>query len=249
MTTRLRALAVLLPAIALLVLGSMSLAERAFAAWYSDDETGPDGRLVLETDRDPSTLLVLRADRPVYWMVAAGLEDHESGTLSLAMAKSGPLAVLPAGLRLAVDLCSSAWEGAVSPTCPGGARHILDATPADDFTVISPEWQLGPIEGGDRQYLLVTLALPPEAAADPAIDQGRGTLGLRLTARSIDPVPGGGDGGEGGGAASDGAGSLGAPGRLAVTGSEVVALVAAAVGLVGVGVGALMLRREGSSPR
>lgn len=199
--------------------GSAGLAERASAAWFAVAETGGIGALVLDSDRHQDTLLAVAPGQVTYWQVAATVDDVAGAALSLALTKDGTLATAPSGLVVSIDECEAEWRDVpINPTCDDGAVHVLTASPAHDYTTMSPEWQLAELRGGGERNLLIGLTLPPEAANDPAMMAATGTVGLRIRASGdLDPADGtdgvedgGGDTSGGGGDAASGSGDAGA---------------------------------------
>jgi len=150
------------------------------------------------------------------------LEDAASATLSLELRKDGALVAHPRGLQMAVAECDVPWTGLDGvPACAGDPVAVSVATPAEDYTSSSPTFRLRPLAASDPAYLLVTLSVEDSDAArsDASLMGLTGTMGVGLTAVHAAPPT------EGGGV-------------LPATGDDLswgVAVVAMAVGLLGVG--------------
>jgi hypothetical protein len=177
---------------AALTCGAVMLAATAHAAFVDVPPTGAPGRLVLASDPYPAEFLDLSPGDLAYWEVAARLENATRATLALELRKAGTLIDHPRGLRMTVDSCRVEWAGAEGvPTCPVGGRRITVATPADDYSLSSPTFDLRPLAVGAPEYLLITLGIEdsPEAAADETLMGLRGTMAVGLIATALDGDP------------------------------------------------------------
>ncbi|MEV8273312.1 hypothetical protein [Microbacterium sp. NPDC077184] len=223
--------------LAALGLGSVLVADAARAAFIDVPPTGTPGRLVLSADPYPAEFLDLSPGEPAFWQIRARLEDASRATLALELRKSGTLATYPRGLAMQVDVCDAPWSGfPAAPVCTPGARAVTVATPADDYTVSSPTFELRPLTPSAPQYLLVTLSVEDSAAArsDEALMGLRGQMGVGLTATSVDDVP----------VTPPG------PGPLPATGFDIGMLLgvgALALGMVGLGATMRPARQGGRS--
>jgi hypothetical protein len=219
--------------LALLGAGGVFVADAARAAFVDVPPTGAPGRLVLSADPYPAEFFELSPGDPAFWQIQARLEDATSATLALELRKSGPLAEVPRGLVMRVDVCDDPWSGAPDqPVCARGSRSITVATPSDEYATTSPSFELRPLTPSAPQYLLVTLSVEDSAAAreDASLMGLRGRMGVGLTAMSVDDVP------------------VRPPGRLPSTGFDPMALVgvgALAAGLLGIGASMRIARNGG----
>lgn len=131
----------------------------------------PVGDLTLAVVIAPTTTL-LSPGAPIQYELEATLSGAPSGTFTVMMEKSGPLAAHPRGLTVQVDLCTQTWQGVGSgATCPSGAEHAFTAGPADDYTTGSPEFTLADLTATQPRYILVTLSVEdsPAAMADHSL--------------------------------------------------------------------------------
>lgn len=218
---------------ALIGAGGVFVADAARAAFVDVPPTGSPGRLVLSSDPYPAEFLDLSPGDPAFWQIQARLEDATRATLALELRKSGPLAEVPRGLAMQVDVCDDPWAGVPDqPVCAGGGRSVTVATPSDDYATMSPSFELRPLTPSAPQYLLVTLSVEDSEAAraDTSLMGLRGRMGVGLTAMSVDDVP------------------VRPPGRLPATGFDPTALLgvgAIAAGLLGMGA-SLRIARKGA---
>lgn len=218
---------------ALLAAGGVLLGANARAALIDVAPTGAPGRLVLSSEPYPAEFLDISPGEPAFWQVGARLEDASRATLALELRKDGELVEHPRGLTMAITVCDVPWRSLdTAPVCPPGARPVTVATPFDAYTDSSPVFELRPLTATAPEFLLVTLSVEDSAAArgDTSLMGITGRMGIGMTAAAVgEPTtspPGGG---------------------LARTGADVgllLAVVAMATGLLGVGT-ALRLLRQG----
>ena len=132
----------------------------------------------------------------IYWPVTANLNASTEGTLTLQIFSSDALAADPAGLRLALASCPTAWvipsDPTVAPTCNGGAGTTI--VPDTAFASISPTavWHLGTIGAVSTTPMMATISLPgtvPSAlqGASATINFGFTALGDTANASPSDP--------------------------------------------------------------
>ena len=223
--------------LALLITGGAVLAGAASAAWVDVPTTGTPGRLVLASDPYPAQFLDLSPGDPRSWQVEASLEDATAATLELELRKDGELVEHPRGLTMSVQSCAVEWtDFPAAPSCTSGLEDVTVATPADDYSVTSPSFELPDLAATAPVYLLVTLAVEDsaEARADTTLMGITGAMALGLTAVSVDSLP-----------PTPGPGPL--PNPLAPTGGDLsgfVAALALAAALLAAGL-ALRLVRQG----
>ena len=213
-----------------LVCGLSLLATSAQAAYQPVPETGDAGRLVLLSDPYPASFLDLSPGAVRYWQVAATIEGATSASLVLELRKGGELVEHPDGLVVTIERCDEEWTGVAenAPQCAAGRAPVTRATPADDYTVDSPVFDLDGVDAVDGTHMLVALSLESTDTGDESLMGLDGDMGLGLTAAAVDPgapvVPGP------------------PPPGLAVTGVDPMGLVLAAFGAMGLGVALLASR-------
>lgn len=223
---------------AALAAGGLALAGAAHAAFVDVPSTDRAGHLVLSSDPYPAQFMDLSPGDVEYWAVKARLEDAARATLSLELRKSGELVEHPRGLEMEVDLCAVEWADLNSaPSCATGAQRIAVATPADDYAVSSPTFELEPLTADAPQFLLLSLAVADsaEARADATLMGLSGDMGVGLTATAFDDIP-----------SARGSGATTVTPSLPATGFDGRALAAVggiAAGLVGLGF-ALKIHRK-----
>ncbi|GGA65880.1 hypothetical protein GCM10011490_15670 [Pseudoclavibacter endophyticus] len=206
-----------------LALGVVLVAGRGVAAWQDVSEPDENGRLHLRTNPFPAEWHELGAGDVVTWHVEASLHGAERSTLALELEASGTL--VDAGMRVAVDGCTLEYLGRA---CPGESSAIVDDMALTDLPreADGRTWQLADLTEDAPRYLLITVSIP--ASPDRAGLEGR--LGVGLHASGDDQgVP---------------AAGAEPPGALAPTGGDLLALLVLAIGMLGVGSGALLRRRR-----
>ncbi len=212
--------------VALLLAGSMLVAERAFAVLQQVSETGRPGYLVLSSDPSSPRWTELGPGQTVYWVVEARLHDEERARLALELRSDGPL-VRAAAMTVAVNGCAAPYRASASlavadaprPVCPRAEQTVLPAARLESVAA-SPSGEmieLGPLARVAPRQLLVTLALAPTAPV-AELEGAEARIGVGLHAS-----------GEGGSAPH----SPEPP--LVATGEDALALALLAAGLLGVG--------------
>jgi hypothetical protein len=189
---RLLAVLVAVGSAATISAGGLMIAHAAHGALTPVPVTGAPGRLVLDADPYPAEFLDLSPGDPAYWTVRASLQHAIRATLSLELRKDGAIVTHPSGLRMGIAECAEPWTALDAvPQCGSGSRPITVATPADDYAASSPSFVLTSLEPQSPNYLLVTLEVEDSAAAraDETLMGLTGTMGVGLTAVSIDDVP------------------------------------------------------------
>jgi hypothetical protein len=218
---------------ALFAAGGLLLGVRASAALIDVPPTGAPGRLVLSSEPYPVEFLDISPGEPRFWQVAARLEDASRATLALELRKAGELVEHPRGLTMSVAVCDVPWSSLdTAPVCTSGERAVAVATPADEFTGSSPVFELRPLTPTSPEYLLVTLSVDDDAAAraDTSLMGLTGSMGVGLTAVAMDQLAHRPD-----------------TGGLARTGTDagmLLAVVAIAGGLLGIGAALRLCRQE-----
>ncbi|RWZ58488.1 hypothetical protein ELQ92_14390 [Labedella populi] len=240
-------------AVGSLVCGVVLLSGSAHAALQVVPENGAPGRLVLSSDPYPAQLEALSPGVIRYWEVTATIEGSSDASLVLEIWKDGDLVEHPEGLVATVERCDVAWTGVPdSPRCPAGWEVVTDARPSDDYSTVSPVFDLHGVDPVDGTHLLVGIGLESTDARDESLMGLSGDIGLGLTAAAEDPsTPG---------QPSTPGRPIGIPltndltrptdtpaGGLPVTGADPIGLLLAALGALGLGVTALATRGRGAT--
>ncbi|RWZ46199.1 hypothetical protein ELQ90_15625 [Labedella phragmitis] len=228
-------------AVGSLVCGVVLLSGSAHAALQEVPENGAPGRLVLSSDPYPAQLDALSPGVIRYWEVTATIEGASDASLVLEIWKDGDLVEHPDGLVATVERCDVAWTGVPdSPHCASGWEVVTDARPSDDYSTVSPVFDLHGVDPVDGTHLLLGFGLEPTDAGDESLMGLSAEIGLGLTAAADDP---------------DGPGQPSAPDRpsgipaadapthpiatstgdLPVTGADVIGLALFALGAIGLG--------------
>ena len=226
-----------------LVAGLALISNRAMAAFVSVAENGLAGHLSLAADPYPTTVnpgfMQMSPGSVEYWQIQASLVDASS-PLTMQFKRDGSLVERPGadGLIVEAELCSEEWTNfPVAPTCGGTLEQIILPTPANsipafgaltansaDLPADAPIYDLGTITNAADKFVLVTLSIPEQADPDAQSDQSlmglEASFGFGFTAM-----------GEDGG------------GNLPNTGLDLMALVIAGAGLLGLGLVLAVVRR------
>jgi hypothetical protein len=134
----------------------------------------------------------------IYWPISANLNASSSGSLTLQILSSQPLATDPNGLELQLASCPDAWtvpgDPSIAPTCDGGAgTTIVPLTPFADISS-TRHWDLGTLAAVSNLPMMATLSLPDNVPADlqgtsASVNFGFTALGDTENASPSDPVP------------------------------------------------------------
>jgi hypothetical protein len=186
-------LSVALIASATLLVGLGLFSTRAIAQWYVLPQSGVQGLLWLASDQPVVHTMSISPGEPGYWQISAGMDGADEGTLELRLQKSGDLVNNARGLTVMVDRCDQNWTNVpAAPDCSTGVTRVLAATPLDDYTELSPAFDLGGIDAASGKHLLVTLAVEdsPEAQADTTLMGNGYQIAFQLTAGGdVEPDP------------------------------------------------------------
>jgi hypothetical protein len=152
---------------------------------------------VLSLDAAPGALSdsAMSPGDTIYWPISANLNASSSGSLSLQVLSSQPLASDPSGLRLVLASCPGAWTTPAppaAPTCNGGPGTVI--IPDTAFADISPtkHWNLGRVAAVSQFPMMATISLPNAVPAtlqgtNAAIRFGFTALGDTESASPNDP--------------------------------------------------------------
>lgn len=227
--------------IVVLLAGTVLTVSRATAVWERVTETGKPGLLVLDIHDETSVFSTLDPGESTQWLVAASLVQESRGSLAIELSGEGELVDL-GGLVASIEGCEEGFvvtEDTVE--CVHGAETLLPETPLSELTGNGTKFPLREILQGEPREMLVTFTLPEEAQVDPE-SEDRSALGLGVHAAGDIPVippvkppvtpPGG----------TRVPGSW--PGSFAVTGTDGIALMFLAAGLIGTGACVAYWRRR-----